>query len=225
MEIRTLSDASSRASGGLSVWVCVTYFRPRTSYGDAGDRYFARRGQKQRTPTPRRSCLKLHLSGKRKDTEAARPGDQACIVWMTPAEFAKWRRCARVVLRIRGEGLTPGDALSLQPGQMSRRSSGSAAVRKAEAFACAHVLQGFGMPVLAGDVEAFSTWFYSRFRTVEKAAHMISIDSGVLRARLRGFELRSGARLSRKPEAYLIRALDWVDRFGSRCPYGNGGVE
>lgn len=147
-------------------------------------------------------------------------------VYLTPEQFQTWLAEAKALAKARGDGLKPADVLGLTAFQIRAMASGyggkeATGVRsKAIALACAHYAAGMPLPIPAGDAAALDAWFRPRFGGVDRVVQWLGMSKKTLSDRLRGYSLRGEERVTREPEAYLIRALDWLHVVGPVCPYG-----
>ena len=150
--------------------------------------------------------------------------DSGARVWMTPAEFTRWRSDARAVERKRGRDFSVLDSIGVALERSTLYAHGRSPVPKEVALACAHVMMGFEPPIPAGEPEAFATWFHESFGTVEALAGWLGTTRQRIDNRMRGFRVEGAQRIEITPEISLIRALDWVLRCGPYCPYGERPV-
>lgn len=150
--------------------------------------------------------------------------------WMTPAEFDRWIVDQNAVRRARIRRTKATDEPTIfeaigmnSSGGRSRKSTllrGVQPFTLVEALACAHYAQGLPLPVQPGDVGGFAAWFEERFHGGAGITDWLGVNHNHVSDRCRGFSLRDGRRVDRAPEIDIIRALDWVWRFGPFCPYG-----
>jgi hypothetical protein len=163
----------------------------------------------------------MHAYGYRPDRAALLYALHDCNsetrMWMSPEQFQAWRKEARAIAKVRGTG-KPEDEIGIS--LWSARHYSANGAPKTIALACAHYLHGHDLPVPANDWRALDPWYRARFGSTERVAEWLQISATTLSDRLRGFSLVKGEREPREPEAYLIRALDWLWRFGPFCPYG-----
>jgi hypothetical protein len=130
--------------------------------------------------------------------------------------FAQWEAEAKLLAKARGDG-RPRDRLGFTADQARKmRAEG---VEKVRVLACAHYTLGLPQPVPAGDVRTFEDWFYPRFKSANAVAPWLGVSVPFLNDRLRGFATKGADRTPREPEAWLIRALDWVATVGPLMPY------
>ncbi|AKU43505.1 hypothetical protein CPT_Sansa101 [Caulobacter phage Sansa] len=148
-------------------------------------------------------------------------------IWMTPEEFADWVQGAKALAMRLGRGTThPYQDLQIAPLRVKKlknpklMAAEGLIIKKGEALACAHYLMNFPKPVDNGDVEGFADWFDRRLKSVNLIAPYLNMGADTLGSRLRGYDVVRDQRVERKPEGWLIRALDWIDRMGPICPYG-----
>lgn len=136
---------------------------------------------------------------------------------MSGAEFETWRAEAKLLAKAREDG-NPYDRIGISAYQA--REFGKNGAPKMIALACAHYLLGRPLPIPSGDPRALDEWYTPRFGGVERVGEWLGVSGNWMTVRMRGFEMVRGERVERKPEAHLIRALDWLANVGPIVPYG-----
>jgi hypothetical protein len=140
------------------------------------------------------------------------------VLWMTPAQFNDFLLAQDFLAKKKGTP-KPVDALGLKAVKMDYLR-GARAVTKVHALAMAHFAAGLPMPIEPENTEAFDQWFTERFGQAAPVTAFLDVSQSYITDRLRGFDITTKGRAVRLPSAALIRALDWVLRFGPFCPYG-----
>lgn len=147
-------------------------------------------------------------------------------VYMTPERFAAWVDEAKLVSGARGSKMKPSEILGLSNHQIRAMAVGhrdvpaTGVTSKMIALACAHYSMGLELPVPAGDARALDEWFRLRFGGTDRVVQWLGITAKTLSDRLRGYGIRGNKRYERQPEAFVIRALDWLYTVGPICPFG-----
>lgn len=147
-------------------------------------------------------------------------------VYMTPERFETWLKEAKAISKARGDGLTVNEILGLTTRQIKAMKSGlnnrpaRGVTSRAIALACAHYTMGLEMPVPAEDWRALDAWYRPRFGGTDRVIRWMRVNEKTLADRLRGYSLRGEERVAMEPEAYWVRALDWLYTVGPVCPYG-----
>jgi hypothetical protein len=152
--------------------------------------------------------------------ETAQRNSDADVIYMTGEQFTSWVAEAKALAKARGDGLKPSDVLGVST-LVIKGMKDRGVTSKPIALACAHYSVGLPMPIEAGSSRALDDWYRPRFGGTERVAEWLQIAAKTLSNRLRGFELRGGdVRVDREPEAYWVRALDWIHTVGPFCPFG-----
>lgn len=139
-------------------------------------------------------------------------------VWMTPAQFGDYLLAQDFLAKKKGTP-KPVDALGLKAVKLDYLR-GVRAVSKLHALAMAHFAAGLPLPIEAENTEAFGAWFAQRFGQAAPVTAFLDVSQSYITDRLRGYDITTKGRAERLPSAALLRALDWVLRFGPFSPYG-----
>lgn len=140
------------------------------------------------------------------------------VLWMTPDQFNDFLLAQDFLAKKKGTP-KPIDALGLKAVKLDYLR-GVRAISKVHALAMAHFAAGLPMPIEPEKTEAFDIWFTTRFGQAAPVTAFLDVAQCYITDRLRGFDITTKGRAVRLPSAALIRALDWVLRFGPFCPYG-----
>ena len=151
--------------------------------------------------------------------EVAPNDDDDATIYLTPAEFTRWVAEAKALSKARGDGLLPSAILGVST-LVIKTLKTKGVTSKPIALACAHYSMGLAMPVPAGDARQLDLWFRPRFGGTDRVSRWLHTAPKTLMHRLRGYEVRGDDRIDRHPEAYWVRALDWLATVGPICPYG-----
>lgn len=149
---------------------------------------------------------------------AGQPG-----VHMLPSEFFLWRKMARKLARLLGREETPMDDIGFTThryndlGSESRTKRRGLVISRIEALACAHYVLGFEKPC---DPAGLKDWFWPRFGAMTHICAWLDTDPTEFSGQIEGSYVKDGVRQQVVASGALIRALDWVHRFGPVCPYG-----
>jgi hypothetical protein len=150
---------------------------------------------------------------------ALEPGEAP--IWMTAEQFTRWYLGEMALERKLKTGRKPSDVLGIQATARASYLNGSRAIPKIIALACAHISASLPLPIEAGDSAKFSFWFTPRFGSPTAINDFLDLGKEHISNRVRGYRVVDDERRPRLPEEALIRALDWVYRFGPCCPFGD----
>lgn len=157
---------------------------------------------------------------------AWRPGRAALLlsaaprVWMTSGQFYAWLHAQNFLHKRTPGAPKPIEAVGIASRRRLALLKGDAQVTKLEALAMAHYAAGIAPPIEPDDVPAFSAWVGEKFGASRQLAAFLEVHQSYIQDRVRGFDIQNTRRIPRLPDITLIRAMDWVLRFGPFCPYG-----
>lgn len=96
-----------------------------------------------------------------------------------------------------------------------------ARIKKVEALAMAHFALGLRPPVPAGNAGMFKRFVTENFGRPVGLTKVLEVEANSIRQKMEGFRLVRGVAMPRPTDIGLIRAIDWVRRFGPYSPYGD----
>lgn len=135
-------------------------------------------------------------------------------IWMTPADFERFREQARVFRTQANSEADMRAALGLHPATVRILASGARPIPKILALACAHYLFAWPVPFDLENPSAGREWLYRNFRSAEEAAALVGMRAQLLRTYFKaGFPIE------------VARALDWAKNAGDFCPFGEPAHE